>query len=74
MFEKYKELILVIGGIVIFFWIAIVIEKSYNESKERDIDKKVTKICNVIKRQQPNNLALYDDCWTTGMEEFSSEN
>lgn len=74
IFEKYREPVILIGGIILFFWIAILLEESYYESKDKEIDKKVTAICNVIRYEQPNNINLYDECWNAGMEQFGSEN
>lgn len=72
--KELKDVILSIAGIALFLWVAIQLEDSYYENKDAEIDKKITTTCNVIRRQQPNNTSLYEDCWNTGMEQFGSSN
>jgi len=72
--EELKGVVLGIGGIVLFIWIASALESAYRESKTEEIDKKITATCDVIRRAQPNNSRLYDDCWTVGMEQFNTNN
>ena len=71
---RYKdlwELIKLIGGVVIIFGVVYFMINSHYESKEKEIEDKITTVCKVILYEQPKNQQLYEDCWNTGMEQFS---
>jgi len=70
--EEFKGLILGIIGIALFIWVVSIFESSYYENKTEEIDKKITAVCDVIRRSQPNNVRLYEDCWNAGMEQFNN--
>lgn len=65
--KKWGTVILVIGGIVLFYWLL----NAYDKNREDKIEKQVSRVCEVILLQQPENLSLYDSCWDRGIEEFS---
>lgn len=71
---KYKdlwELIKLIGGVILFFMGAYYLINSHYDNKEKEIENKITAVCRVILYEQPKNQQLYEDCWNTGMEQFS---
>ena len=70
-FKDLKELIKLIGGVAIIFGVAYFIINSHYENKEKEIEDKITNVCKVILYEQPKNQQLYEDCWNTGMEQFS---
>lgn len=71
-FKDLGELVKLISGVVLFFGVIYYLSGSYYDDKEKELDKKITEVCSVIRRQQPNNLDLYDDCWNTAREQFNN--